>query len=112
MRLVHRAAFAPTDAAFKKLGDDTIKALLEDKAKLAKVLKYHVIAGAVPAGEALKLNGKSVKTVAGPEIKFEVKGTGSDKTLVLNGTAKVIAVDGKAKNGVIHVIDTVLMPPE
>jgi uncharacterized surface protein with fasciclin (FAS1) repeats len=100
--------FAPNDSAFAKLPKGTVEALLKDKKKLATLLKYHVLAGRVPAAQALKLDGKSAKTLAGKEVGFAVKG----KALVLNGKAKVVRVDIKATNGVIHVIDTVLLPPE
>jgi uncharacterized surface protein with fasciclin (FAS1) repeats len=104
--------FAPANAAFKKLGEAKLKELLADKGKLAKVLKYHVLAGAVPASKVLALEGKGAKTVAGPEVRFAARGAGKKRALVLNGTATVVAVDVKARNGVIHVIDAVLLPPE
>jgi uncharacterized surface protein with fasciclin (FAS1) repeats len=100
--------FAPTNAAFAKMPKGTVEALLKDKTKLGPILKYHVLARRVPAAQAVKLDGKSAKTLAGKEIAFAVK----DKGLILNGKAKVVQVDIKATNGVIHVLDTVLLPPE
>jgi len=101
--------FAPTDAAFEALGEDTLKAVLADKKKLTAILTYHVIKGNVPAKDALALakDGKSAKTLNGAEIKLSIK----DGSLYLNGTAKVVKTDIVGKNGVIHVIDKVLLPP-
>lgn len=101
--------FAPTDKAFEALGEDTLKKVLADKKKLKEILTYHVVAGKVPAATAVKLakDEKSAKTVQGSEIKLSIKG----KDLMLNGTAKVIKADVMASNGVIHVIDTVILPP-
>lgn len=96
--------FAPTDAAFAKIPKATLDALLADKAKLTAVLTYHVVAGKVLAADVVKL--KSAKTVAGPDVTIAA---GAD--VVLNGASKVIKTDIAASNGVIHVIDTVLMPP-
>jgi uncharacterized surface protein with fasciclin (FAS1) repeats len=101
--------FAPTDAAFDALGEETLKAVLADKKKLTAILTYHVIKGKVPAADALALakDGKSAKTLNGAEIKLSIK----DGSLYLNGTSKVIKTDIFGKNGVIHVIDKVLLPP-
>jgi uncharacterized surface protein with fasciclin (FAS1) repeats len=101
--------FAPTDKAFEALGEDTLNAVLKDKEKLQGILKYHVIKGAVPSKDAIELakGEKSAKTVQGGEIKFSLNG---DK-LMLNGKATVIKADVKVGNGVIHVIDAVIMPP-
>ena len=95
--------FAPTDAAFKKLGDDKLKAVVKDKALLTKILLAHVVQGkAVYAADAAKLDGKEVNG-------FKVSaGSGG----VSIGGAKVTTADLKASNGVIHVIDTVLIPKE
>jgi uncharacterized surface protein with fasciclin (FAS1) repeats len=98
--------FAPTDEAFKKLGDDTIKAVLADKEKLKKILLAHVVEGKVLAADVAGLDGKEVKTVGG--AKFTV----STKDGVMIGNAKVVKTDILASNGVIHVIDTVLIPKE
>lgn len=98
--------FAPTDEAFAKLGKDKIEALLKDKEALGAILKYHVVAGKVVAADAVKLDGKSAKTLNGKEFKVEVK----DGGVLLNGKVKVVKTDITASNGVIHVIDAVLVP--
>ena len=98
--------FAPTDAAFAKVPKATLTALLKDKAKLKAVLLYHVVAGKVPAAEALKLAGKGVKTVNGAEAKIMVM----DGKPMIN-QAHIVKTDIMAKNGVIHVIDAVILPP-
>jgi transforming growth factor-beta-induced protein len=97
--------FAPTDEAFAKLPKDALDALLKDKDKLTQVLTYHVVAGKVAAADAMKLT--SAKTVNGKEFGIKVDGT-----TVMVGGAKVIATDVEASNGVIHIIDTVLMPSD
>jgi len=97
--------FAPTNKAFAKLPKSTLTALGKDKKKLKAVLLYHVVKGAVPAKTVLTLNGKSVKTLNGKSVRITVKG---GKVAV--NKAKVIKTDVKASNGVIHVIDTVLVP--
>ena len=98
--------FAPTDEAFAKLPAGTVESLLrpENKEKLKSILLYHVVSGNVPASKVLKLNGRSVKTLQGSTIKVRTKHG------VKVNDAKVITTDVKASNGVIHVIDTVLMP--
>jgi transforming growth factor-beta-induced protein len=104
--------FAPTNAAFEKLkaaAPATYNAVVNDPALLAKVLTYHALAASVKADQAIavaKQNG-SVKTVEGEEIKLSIVGG----KLTLNGTSTVTAADVLATNGVIHVIDTVLVPP-
>jgi uncharacterized surface protein with fasciclin (FAS1) repeats len=97
--------FAPTDAAFAKLPAGTVEALLADKEMLTKILTYHVVAGTVTSDQVVKLS--EAKTVAGIMAPIEVK-MGS----VYVAGAKVITADVKASNGVIHVIDTVMLPPE
>jgi len=97
--------FAPTDAAFAKIPAAQLTALLADKAALTKVLTYHVVAGEVLAGQVVKLT--EATTVEGGKVMIKVVGG----KVMLNGTTTVTATDIKAKNGVIHVIDTVLMPP-
>ena len=94
--------FAPTDAAFAKIPKDQLDALLKDKAKLAKVLTYHVVPGTVMAED---VKPGMVKTVEGASITVKADG---GKVMVDNAT--VTATDVMADNGVIHVIDTVLMP--
>jgi uncharacterized surface protein with fasciclin (FAS1) repeats len=98
--------FAPTDEAFAKVPAATLEALGKDKAKLKNVLLYHVVAGKVPAAEALKLAGKGAKTVEGQEAKISVM----DGKPMIN-QAHIIKTDIMAKNGIIHVIDAVILPP-
>ncbi len=98
--------FAPTDDAFAKLPAGTVEALLADLPKLTGILTYHVVAGKVLAADVLKLDGKSAKTVNGAEVKIST--TGGVK---LNGTATVTTTDIECSNGVIHVIDSVILPP-
>jgi uncharacterized surface protein with fasciclin (FAS1) repeats len=95
--------FAPTDEAFAKLPEGTVESLLKDKEKLSAILTYHVIAGKVMAADVVKLS--SAKTVQGQEVKIKVSG---DKVMVDN--ANVIKTDIETSNGVIHVIDTVILP--
>lgn len=97
---------APTDEAFAKLGKDAIKDLLrpENKAALANILKYHVIAGEVTAADALK--AKSAATLNGQKVSFALDGG----RLRINGEVNVIGNDVMASNGVIHIIDQVLIP--
>jgi uncharacterized surface protein with fasciclin (FAS1) repeats len=97
--------FAPTNAAFAKIKKADLDALLKNKAKLTKVLTYHVVSGKVMAAAAMKMNGKTAKTVEGSTLAISVMG----KTLSIN-SSKVTKGDIIASNGVIHVIDTVLMP--
>lgn len=98
--------FAPTNEAFAKLPKGTVEDLLkpENKAKLAKLLTYHVIAGKVMSGD-LK-NGQMAKTVEGSEVKVTMM---NGKVMINN--ANVIKADVMADNGVVHIIDTVIMPP-
>lgn len=97
--------FAPTDEAFAKLPKATLDDLLkpENKAKLTAILTYHVVAGKVMAADVVKL--KSAKTVNGQTVKIVVKGT----KVTVDG-ANVIKTDIATSNGVIHVIDTVILP--
>ncbi len=96
--------FAPSDEAFAKIPKDKLEALLKDKKALAGVLTYHVVSGKVMAADVVKLT--SAKTVQGKPVIIAVK----DGKVMVNG-AKVVTTDIACKNGVIHVIDTVLMPP-
>jgi uncharacterized surface protein with fasciclin (FAS1) repeats len=100
--------FAPNDAAFAKLPAGTVETLLkpENKAALVKLLTYHVVAGKIEAKD-IKAGSVLVKTVDGGSIKV----TKSSKGVVIDNS-KVIAADVKASNGVIHVIDNVLLPPD
>ena len=97
--------FAPTNAAFDALPAGTVEGLLkpENKAKLTKILTYHVVAGAVKAAD-LK-DGQKVKTLQGEELTVSIK----DGKVKING-ANVTAADLTGSNGVVHVIDAVLMP--
>jgi uncharacterized surface protein with fasciclin (FAS1) repeats len=99
--------FAPTDAAFAKLPKGTVEDLLkpENKAKLTAILTYHVVPGSVMAAQVVTMNGKEAKTVNGQAVKITVNGSA-----VTVGSAKVVTTDIKASNGVIHVIDSVMMP--
>jgi uncharacterized surface protein with fasciclin (FAS1) repeats len=97
--------FAPTDEAFAKLPAGTIDELLkpENKDKLASILTYHVVAGKVPSSDAVKLS--SAKTVNGQELALSA----ASGSLKLDDSATVVKVDIVASNGVIHVIDTVVL---
>jgi uncharacterized surface protein with fasciclin (FAS1) repeats len=94
--------FAPTDEAFAKLPAGTVESLLKDIPKLKKILTYHVVSGKVMAADVVKL--KSAKTVEGSDVKIDA----SNGVKVNSST--VVTPDVAADNGVIHVIDTVLMP--
>jgi uncharacterized surface protein with fasciclin (FAS1) repeats len=99
--------FAPTNAAFAKLPAGTVESLLkpENKAMLVKILTYHVVSGKVLAADVVKLNGKMVKTVQGGDVTVTV----ADGKVKVNDS-NVVATDIETSNGVIHVIDTVLLP--
>ncbi|RPI11100.1 MAG: fasciclin domain-containing protein [Zetaproteobacteria bacterium] len=94
--------FAPTDEAFAKLPAGTLEALLADKAKLTAVLTYHVVPGKVMASDVVKLT--EAKTVQGQNIKINTMGG------VMVNDAHVVKTDVMASNGVIHVIDKVILP--
>ena len=101
--------FAPTEDAFAAALDQlglTAEELLADTDTLSSVLTYHVIAGEVPAADVLGLDGQSVATVNGAEIGISIV----DGNVVINDST-VVLPDVFASNGVIHVIDTVLLPP-
>ncbi|MEN9485114.1 MAG: hypothetical protein RJB37_2994 [Pseudomonadota bacterium] len=93
--------FAPTDAAFAKVPKEALDALLKDKAALTKVLTYHVVSGKVMAAD---VKAGKVRTVQGQELTLGTTGG------VTVDNARVTAADVVASNGVIHVIDTVVMP--
>jgi uncharacterized surface protein with fasciclin (FAS1) repeats len=99
--------FAPTDEAFAKLPAGTVADLLkpENKAKLTAILTYHVVPGSVMAAQVVTMNGKEAKTVNGQMVTIGVNGS-----VVTVNAAKVTATDIKASNGVIHVIDSVILP--
>ena len=96
--------FAPTNEAFAKLPEGKVDALLADIPTLKKILTYHVVAGKVMAADVVGLD--SATTVQGDEVKIAVV----DGKVKLNDSAMVTATDLEASNGVIHVIDTVLIP--
>jgi transforming growth factor-beta-induced protein len=98
--------FAPTDDAFALLGTDTINALLADSDTLSDILTYHVINGEVDAAAAISLAGTTVSMVNGDSVGLSLSG---DRLLV--NTATVITTDIQTDNGIIHVIDAVLLPP-
>lgn len=96
--------FAPTDEAFAKIPPAALEALLKDKAALTKVLTYHVVAGKVMAKDVVKLS--KAKTVEGADVAIMVM----DGKVMVN-KAHVVKTDIETSNGVIHVIDAVIMPP-
>ena len=95
--------FAPTDDAFAKLPAGTVEALLKDKEKLRAVLTYHVVAGKVKAAQVVKMT--SAKTVQGGAVKIAAEGG----KVMIDG-ATVTKADIECSNGVIHVVDSVLLP--
>jgi len=97
--------FAPTDEAFAKLPEGTVEALLGDIPTLSNILLYHVVPGKVMASSVVSLD--SADTAAGEKVQIKVMG---DKVMV--NDAQVVITDIEASNGVIHVIDTVILPPE
>jgi uncharacterized surface protein with fasciclin (FAS1) repeats len=97
--------FAPTDDAFAALPAGTLDKLLADKEALKKVLLYHVVSGEVTADKVVDLT--SADSVEGAPIAISVK----DGKVYLNGNAQVVTTDVMASNGVIHVIDKVILPP-
>ena len=102
--------FAPTDAAFEKLPAGTVDTLLKDpKGDLTQILTYHVVEGEVLAADVVKLDGQKVATVQGGELTVNVDGDAVSLTDAAGGTVNVTATDVDASNGVIHVIDGVLM---
>ncbi|SFP37322.1 fasciclin domain-containing protein [Tranquillimonas alkanivorans] len=97
--------FAPTDAAFEALPEGTVEGLLEDTDQLTSILTYHVVPGSVMSGDLS--DGMTAETVNGEPIEISIDGD----TVMVNG-ATVTTADIEASNGVIHVIDSVLMPGE
>ena len=103
--------FAPTDAAFAKLPAGTVDTLLKDpKGDLTQILTYHVVPGKVLAADVVKLDGQKVTTVQGGDLTVGVDGDKVSLTDAAGNTVNVTATDIEASNGVIHVIDGVLMP--
>ena len=97
--------FAPTDEAFAKLPAGTVDALLKDVPKLKSILTYHVVSGKVMAADVMNMDGKTAKTVNGADLKIGTQGG-----VKLNGNVNVTKTDIDCSNGVIHVVDSVLMP--
>ena len=98
--------FAPTDDAFAKLPAGTVDSLLKDIPKLTAILKYHVLGGKVAAADVMKLDGKTATKLNGGNLKVSTQGG-----VKLNGSVNVTKTDVAASNGLIHVVDAVLMPP-
>jgi len=94
--------FAPTDDAFAKIPADQLNAILADKELLTSILTYHVVAGKVPAADVVNL--KSATTVQGSDVEI------STENGVMVNDSKVVQTDIMTSNGIIHVIDTVLVP--
>ena len=97
--------FAPTDAAFAKLGKATIETLLKNPDQLKSILLYHVVSGATYSGDVVKLT--TAATVNGAPVVISVK-----NGQVYINNARVVTTDILTSNGVIHVIDTVILPPQ
>ncbi len=99
--------FAPTDEAFAKLPKGTVETLLkpENKDKLVAILKYHVVSGKYPAAKVVK--SQSLETLQGDKLMIKVTDDG-----VMIDKAKIAATDVMCSNGIIHIIDSVVLPPE
>ena len=97
--------FAPTDEAFAKLPAGTVEALLADIPKLTSILTHHVIAGTVMAADVIQMDGQTATTVNGADLKIS-----TTDDVKLNGATSVVKTDIACTNGVIHVIDSVLLP--
>lgn len=97
--------FAPTDEAFNALGAETLNSLISDPARLQNILLYHVVEGEVPASDVMTMDAAT--TASGGDLTISAE----DGTVTLNENVQVIETDIQASNGIIHVIDTVLMPP-
>jgi uncharacterized surface protein with fasciclin (FAS1) repeats len=100
--------FAPTDDAFAKLPKGTVESLLNDVPKLKSILTYHVVGGKVTSADVVKL--KTAKTVEGENVKIDAS-TWHGHSLPKINDAQIVKADVMADNGVIYVIDKVLMPP-
>ena len=101
--------FAPSDEAFKKLPPGTVEALLKDTDKLKEILTYHVISGNVPSAEVGGLS--KVDTVSGKTADIIIGNKGQTDQYIKVGNAKVVTPDVMCDNGVIHIVDNVMMPP-
>lgn len=98
--------FAPSDAAFEKLPPGTVEALLQDRAALSSILTFHVVPGRIMAADIVSAGSAKPRTVNGEMLDVQVR----DGKVYVNG-AQVTTADVAASNGVIHVIDSVLLPP-
>jgi len=98
--------FAPSDEAFAKLPAGTVEALLADKEKLTAILTYHVVPGKVMASDIVSAGGAKPATVNGASVNVTIR----DGQVYVDG-ARVVTADVPASNGVIHIIDSVIMPP-
>lgn len=98
--------FAPTDAAFAKLPKAQLDALLANREALKGVLLYHVVPGRILSSDAVKLDGRSAKMVSGDEAKITVMGG-----IIMVNQAHVTKADIETANGIIHIIDAVILPP-
>lgn len=99
--------FAPSDAAFGNLPEGTVEGLLQDPARLAEILKYHVVSGRIGAADVLAAGAATPTTVQGQRLDVRVV----DGKVMVDG-ATVVQADVEASNGVIHVIDAVVLPRE
>jgi len=99
--------FAPTDEAFAKLPKGTVENLLKDKPKLTAVLTYHVLEGAIPASDVVQ--HKKLTTLQGQDLKVDAAKWHLHKSVKIND-ANIVKADIKADNGIIHVVDKVLLP--
>jgi uncharacterized surface protein with fasciclin (FAS1) repeats len=97
--------FAPSDDAFAKLPAGTVDGLLKDIPKLKAILTYHVVAGKVMAADVMKMDGQTATTVNGGGLKISTQGG-----VKLNAEVNVVKTDIACSNGVIHIIDSVLLP--
>ncbi len=97
--------FAPTDAAFAKLPKGALDALLADTKKLTALLTYHVVSGTLTSGDIVKLGGATPATVNGAPVTITIR----DGHVFVEG-ARVVTADVRASNGVIHIIDSVIIP--
>ena len=98
--------FSPPDEPFAQLPPGPVGALSADLPKLSAILTYHVVAGKVMAADVMTMNGESAATVNGAMVSIS-----TDDGVHLNGLSKVVTTDIECTNGVIHIIDTVLLPP-
>ncbi len=98
--------FAPSDEAFAKLPAGTVESLLADKEKLTAILTYHVVPGKVMASDIVSAGGAKPATVNGAPVNVTIR----DGQVYVDG-ARVVTADVQASNGVIHIIDSVIMPP-